>query len=151
MKSQRKSWRRICIALMLIALFALTGCGNEGSGNSADAGTIDLDLTTMSATMVYSEVYDMMYTPENYVGKTIKMEGQCATYEDPKTGNNYYACIIQDATACCSQGVEFDLADSYEYPADYPADGSEVTVIGVFDTYDEDGETYCTLREAQYQ
>ena len=45
--------------------------------------------------------------------------------------------IIQDATACCAQGMEFVLTDEYSYPDDYPDEGSEITVMAVFDTYQE--------------
>ncbi len=106
---------------------------------------IDIDLTAISSTMVYSEVYNMMMTPEAYIGKTVKMSGAYATYHDDATGNDYYACIIQDATACCTQGMEFVLADG-NYPAET---GTEITVSGVFDTYTEGESMYCTLRDAK--
>ena len=37
---------------------------------------VDFDLTRLSSTMVYSEVYNMMNAPGDYIGKTIKMTGQ---------------------------------------------------------------------------
>ncbi|MBR3018765.1 MAG: hypothetical protein IKH57_17065 [Clostridia bacterium] len=114
----------------------------------APAEGIDIDLTAMSATMVYSEVYSMLATPENYIGKTVKMNGSFADYLDEATGNYYCACIIRDATACCSQGIEFVLTDDYVYPDDYPEVGSDVSVVGVFDTYMEGENLYCTLRNA---
>lgn len=109
---------------------------------------VDIDLTALSSTMVYSEVYDMMNTPETYVGKKIKMDGLYSFYHDDTSGNNYFACIIEDATACCAQGIEFELTDNYIYPDDYPEEGGRVAVIGVFDTYEESGYQYCTLRDA---
>ncbi len=115
---------------------------------SISEGDVDIDLTVLSSTMVYSEVYNMMYTPEEYIGKTIKMEGQYSAYHDENTGNDYFACIIKDAMACCSQGVEFVLNDDYKYPDDYPTDGGDITVMGVFDTYMEGDNMYCTLRDA---
>ena len=39
---------------------------------------VDVDLTRLSSTMVYSEVYNMMNAPGDYIGKTIKMKGQFA-------------------------------------------------------------------------
>lgn len=39
------------------------------------SGELDVDLTTLSSTMVYSEVYNMMYEPDRYLGKRIKMNG----------------------------------------------------------------------------
>ena len=56
--------------------------------------------------------------------------------------------FISDATACCSQGIEFVLTDDYTYPDDYPERGSEICVMGVFDLYEEGTYTYCTLRDA---
>lgn len=110
---------------------------------------IDVDLTTLSSTMVYSEVYNMMVSPDDYIGKTVKMDGQFALYHDESTGKYYFACIISDATACCSQGIEFVLTDEYTYPDDYPKEGGEICVIGTFDTYQEGDYTYCTLRNAK--
>ncbi len=109
---------------------------------------IDVDLTALSSTMVYAEVYQMMVDPEAYVGKTVKMGGIFSDYEDEETGKTYFACIIMDATACCSQGIEFVLTDDYEYPRDYPGVGDDIEVTGVFETYEEDGNTYCTLTGA---
>ncbi len=109
---------------------------------------VDVDLTTLSSTMVYSEVYNMMIMPEDYMGKTIKMNGMFSYMTDETTGNEYYACIIMDATACCSQGIEFELAGDYTYPDDYPEIGGDITVTGTFDVYEEDGYKYCTLRNA---
>lgn len=102
-------------------------------------GELDVDLTTLSSTMVYSEIYNMMYEPDRYLGKRIKMNGQFAVYEDPNTGAVYTACIIMDATACCSQGLEFVLAGEHSYPADCPELGTEITVVGTFQTYEENG------------
>ncbi|MGN0306712.1 MAG: lipoprotein [Lachnospiraceae bacterium] len=110
---------------------------------------IDVDLTILSRTMVYSEVYNMMITPGDYMGKTVKMKGSFNYYYDEATDNDYFTCIIQDATACCAQGIEFVLTEDYHYPEDYPQLGSEITVVGVFDTYMEGGLLYCTLRNAK--
>ncbi len=110
---------------------------------------IDIDLTTLSSTMVYSEVYSMMVSPADYIGKTVKMDGQFALYHDESTGKYYFACIISDAAACCSQGIEFMLTDEYTYPDDYPKEGEKICVIGIFDTYQEGDYTYCTLRDSR--
>ena len=104
-----------------------TGTVNDSAAEdkSTASGTegIDVDLTVLSSTMVYSQVYEMVYFPENYVGQTVKMEGIYTHYHDDTTGKDYYACFIQDATACCAQGIEFELTDDYVYPDDYPEEG----------------------------
>jgi hypothetical protein len=122
---------------------------DESGAAAVSAEGIDVDLTALSSTMVYSEVSNMMVEPEQYIGKTVKMDGLFAYYHDEATDNYYFACIIQDATACCAQGIEFVLTDDYSYPEDYPQVDDEICVVGVFDTYQEGSYTYCTLRNAQ--
>lgn len=159
--------------LIVLCLCFITSCSNEkGSeaNNISDAPTsgvssqaqsaeksaepeqstdgIDVDLTKLSSTMVYSEVYNMMYSPDDYIGKTVKMTGKFAYYEDPDTKAMYFACIIADATACCSQGLEFDLAGEHKYPDDYPQAGNEITVTGTFELREENGFKYCRLTDA---
>ncbi|MBB5219090.1 hypothetical protein DYE49_11340 [Treponema rectale] len=117
----------------------------------ADERKIDLDLTTMDSNMVYSEVYKMLIYPEDYIGKIVKMRGQFSSYHDEYSGNTYFACIIQDALACCSSGLEFSLKDnSYEYPKDFPVEGENITVIGRFSTYLDDDIQYLSLSDSVF-
>ncbi|SHI34166.1 hypothetical protein [Pseudobutyrivibrio xylanivorans] len=111
--------------------------------------SVDLDLTAMSSTMIYAEVSNMMMEPLEYAGKTVKMEGICGTYQDPDTGKMYYACVIQDATQCCSQGLEFVLDEDKYSVEDYPAQGDEIEVKGTFATYEENGGQYLTMLDSQ--
>lgn len=122
---------------------------NEPETSAGGIEGVDVDLTALSSTMVYSEVYHMLVSPEDYIGKTVKMAGSFAFYHDETSNKDYFACVIADATACCSQGIEFILTDDYTYPDDYPEEGGEICVVGVFDTYQEGDYTYCTLREAK--
>ena len=115
---------------------------------STDPG-VDVDLTILSSTMVYSEVYNMMVTPDDYKGKIVKIKGQFVPYHDESTDKYYFSCFVSDATACCSQGIEFVLTDDYSYPEDYPGEGDTICVVGTFDTYMEDERMYCTLKEAE--
>ena len=126
---------------------------SEKETDTAKSGSlegIDVDLTVLSSTMVYSEVLNMMTTPEDYIGKTVKMDGYFAFYHDEATDKYYYACIIPDATACCAQGIEFVLAGDHVFPDDYPEEQDEICVVGEFDTYQEGEYTYCTLRNASF-
>lgn len=114
-----------------------------------DKRKIDTDLTVMESNMVYAEVYNMMIYPEQYIGKIVKMKGQFFSYHDEYSGNSYYGCLIQDALACCSSGLEFSLKDkSLKYPDDYPQEGEEITVIGKFTSYTEDDVNYLSLFDA---
>lgn len=141
----------IISALVLVA--ALTACGGKtvATGTTETAAkaaqSIDVDLTQMSSTMIYSEVQNMMLKPADYVGKTVRMQGAFSVSEIGE--NRYFACIIKDATACCAQGIEFQWAGDHSYPADYPKNGSDITVTGEFTTYNEGQQQYCQLKNAE--
>ena len=115
---------------------------------------VDVDLTLMGKDLIYATVYQMMSKPEEYEGKTIRIEGKYYASYYPITDKYYNYCLIADALACCSQGLEFELGGGAVYPDDYPADQSEVIVTGVFETYTEEaGQTfyYCRLKDAKYE
>ena len=120
------------------------------TASAASSDGIDLDLSVMSATMAYSEVLGMMYEPDYYMGKKIKMTGIFDVYQDELTGKYYFACIVMDETGCCSEGLEFTLKGEHVYPDDYPEVGTIVTVIGEFATYREGKSLYCTLNDAEF-
>lgn len=120
----------------------------EKPQQAADKSSVDVDLTKLSSTMVYSEVFAMMSEPESYIGKTVKARGNFAMYHDEATDAYYFAVLIQDATACCQQGLEFDLKGNHKFPDDYPELGEEITVTGEFTTYTEGNITYCQLKDA---
>ena len=162
-----------CVVLIALMLCSLVACGGEEDKETDDNQTpnasvsqnqsmekesvsasaasepvqsaycIDVDLTNLSSTMVYSEVYNMLY-----IGKTVKMNGAFAYYEDPETKEQYFACIIADAMACCSQGLDFIPTDEYTYPDDYPELNAEITVTGTFEIYEKNGIQYCRLANA---
>ena len=114
----------------------------------------DVDLTKLSSTMIYSEVYNMMSDPESYVGKTVRAWGKFALFQGTDESGVvipeqiYYACLISDATACCQQGLEFILGGDAKYPEDYPNKGSSIVVYGEFQTYMEGDTMYCHLVNA---
>lgn len=110
---------------------------------ASSSGEIDVDLTKLSSTMVYSEVYNMMTEPEKYYGKKVRMNGTTSIYHDETDGNDYYACVIKDATECCAQGIEFVLNDGK-----YPEANSNVTVTGTFSSYKIGDYEYYTLVDA---
>lgn len=102
------------------------------SAASSDTETAEVDLTGMSSTMVFAEVYNMMVEPESYEGKTVRMQGELVSYPHPFTGEDCHAVIVKDALACCAQGFQFQPAEGVTLPED----SAEVTVTGVY-TLDE--------------
>ncbi len=113
---------------------------------------IDVDLTTMNATMVYSEVYDMLDKPSSYINKIVKVAGPFRPYESTDPNSCYPAILVMDATACCGNGLEFLL---YGVPRcsmsggdGYPLYGEEATIVGVFKTYLEGSSVFVHLVDA---
>lgn len=121
---------------------------NLGENYTYQKDEIDIDLTTMSSDMVYASIYQMMTEPSSFEGNVIKMKGNYAANWYEPTNSYIHCVIIQDATACCAQGMEFVWGDgNHKYPDDYPKIDEEITVIGVFETYKDEGDEnlYCHL------
>ena len=122
----------------------------QGSVNAPEA-SVDVDLSVMDSDMIYATVYQMMSDPEQYVGKTFRIKGKFYVTYDEMTKNQYYYCVIKDATECCAQGLEFVWGDgSHIYPDEYPTDGTEVIVDGTFELYMENDSRYCRLANADF-
>lgn len=150
----------IAIILALVLALSFVACSknsdkNENSNSktttkttetTTEAKSVDLDLTQLSSTLIYSEVYNMLITPDDYKGKNIKMKGLFNQYTDEQTGKTYNVVIIPDATACCQQGLEFELLDKTNTNFEQ---GAEITVVGTFDTYSEGELLYCHLKNAK--
>lgn len=128
----------------LIALFmcsmvlCLGGCSSDNTN-----GKVGIDLSIMSDTMAYSELSRILTEPDNYVGRKITLGGTFTVFT--AESGTYPACVLNDATACCTTGLEFITKDGT-----YPSEGSIITVCGYLDSYvDEvDGGTYYHLTEA---
>ena len=107
---------------------------------------VDLDLTNKSATIVYSQVFNMLVEPEAYTGKKVRIKGLSYYYTDD-FGENGYACIVTDATACCAQGLEFvPIAGITQ-----PKDDQEIIVTGNFEVYEYHGYDSFRLNNASVQ
>ncbi len=123
-----------------VILFALVMCTSL-----ARAAAVDIDLTKMSSTMVYSTVFNMVNNPAKFVGKTMRMRGEYTTYHisinDPT--QIIHACIVRDAASCCSQGLEFVLTDKK-----YPTGAGEITVVGTISVQKIFGKYVCYLKDS---
>jgi hypothetical protein len=145
-------------ALLLLSLICASAANRPGLASSQTEGQspepraiagankrVDVDLTALSRTMVYAEVYNILINPESYMGKTIKMKGPYNALYSGKDGRPYHFVVIEDAAACCQQGLEFIWNGEHTYPDDYPKDQAKIEVTGVFDSYDELDSTFYYL------
>ena len=134
----------LSIFLVIFLVFSMAGCANDKSPRNPIS---IIDLTALTPVMVYSTVYDMINQPDKYVGEQIVMRGTCSTFVDEEKQTITLACIIQDATACCQQGIEFQLNDDYE---EFPEDGKDITVVGEFAVYEEGEYFFPYIANATY-
>ena len=133
----------ILLALCICLLPLYTGCANESPVS------VDLDLSVMSSTIVYAEMYNIQFDPGQYLGKVIRLRGLYSYYREPSTGVSYYACVVPDATACCMQGMKFVPAIEPEDPDHFLEDSADITVTGRLEIYVEEGTSYLHLVEAE--
>ena len=104
----------------------------------------DIDLTKLTDMLASSEIVNMHYETQDFMGLIIRVTG---VYEEssPDEADLYTgACKVYDG--CCTwNGIDFILADGYERPKN----GDTITVTGVFDTFERGKYTTCVLRDAR--
>ena len=142
---------RTFMLLVLISALAVWFPACAGAETAAEPAAVDLDLSVMSGTVVYAQVYNLLCDPTAWLGKTIRMAGFYSAFQDQSTGTVYHACVIPDATACCAQGIEFVWAGEHAWPEDYPEDAADITVTGRLEIYEENGVKYLHLVDAELE
>ena len=140
--------------LVILTILSLCGCARKEFAREesvvVETSQIEakvLDLTFMNANMVYAEVVNMLEKPYEYRAKRVRVNGLFVTRQE--NGETKCACLILDATECCSQGIEFICKDMV-YPDDYPEPGAEITVEGVFDYYSDGTSINLRLKDAVF-
>ena len=139
------------LALLLAFCLALASLSASFAETASEPLQVDLDLSEMSGTIVYAQIYNIQYDPGPYLGKVIRVRGYYQLYIEPADGNVYYACVIPDATACCTQGMEFVPATEPEDPENYIEDCADITVTGRLDIYVDNGTSYLHLVDASVE
>ena len=128
--------KKIPICMLALLLLLLPSCADK----TQDKGEY-IDLTVMNSQMTYTQVYNIVNDPAEYLGKTLKIKGLFDYNHFDATDKDYYYCVIPDAAACCSHGIEFIWQGGHE-TSDYPDKNKEITIEGVYDTYTELGIVY---------
>jgi hypothetical protein len=113
---------------------------------------VDYDLTLMNKDMVYGIIYDMITNSDKYIGKTFRIEGLYYANYHKSTDKYYHYCIVEDALACCAQGLEFIWDDGPNiYPDEYPENNTGIVIEGVFETYEAESYdfSFCRIKDAK--
>ena len=153
-KETKKTEKNLSILVLLCLICVLTATAGywywktsraEGDNREIQRGPaaklIDVDLTILSSTMVYGEMYNMTTNPDKYMGKVIKAKGSYSSFYYEAGDKYYHYLIIADVGGCCEQGLEFIWNGERTAPDDYPKSRTWIEVTGVFKSYEERGYT----------
>ena len=118
----------------------------NGSNLQAPASTknVTVDLTSLSSTAADGILIRWQKEKEFYRGGVMKIKGEYQYLISKETGKKYNFCLF--SSSCCPNGLEFELADSSKYPKEKE---TPITVVGEFNYYEEDGQIYYTLTNAE--
>ena len=134
-------------ALLVLLAALLCACGtreNPEAPAQAGAGRM-VNLTALSQSMRYAQAYNMLnIAPEEYIGSTVRVKGPHSAYFNETAQKNDHYITVSDTTVCCYVDLEFRLAAGQTYPER----DAEVEIEGVFQSYEEAGNTYYCLANA---
>jgi len=88
--------------------------------------------------MFLAQVNDVYMNPEDYLGKTIKLEG---IFKEEQGHEKSYCFVLRYGPGCCGNdgNAGFEVAWAKEGAQPYPAVDSWVEATGVLKSYEEDG------------
>lgn len=133
--------KAICVFILTALVSALAALGR------AEPATVDLDLSTMPASIAYAQALAMQREPDEYLGLTVRIGGFFNYSEARQCG----VVIINDTAGCCETSMDFSCADDVCYPEDYPQLYSRFTVVGVISMCGEAGDPLICLTDAELE
>jgi uncharacterized membrane protein YcgQ (UPF0703/DUF1980 family) len=96
------------------------------------------DVIEIKEKMFISQVNDVYLNPEDYLGKTIKLEG---LFKIDQGYDKSYCFVLRYGPGCCGYdgNVGFEVAWDKEKEKPYPNEDAWVEATGELKTYEEDG------------
>ena len=88
--------------------------------------------------MFLAQINDVYLNPEDYLGKTIKLEG---VFKEEQGYEKSYCFVVRYGPGCCGNdgNAGFEVAWAKEAARPYPASDSWVEATGELKSYEEDG------------
>jgi uncharacterized membrane protein YcgQ (UPF0703/DUF1980 family) len=108
-----------------------------------DAGAV----VEIKEKMFIAQTNDVYLNPEDYMGKTIKLEGLFKSYDSTDYGDSY-CFVIRYGPGCCGNDGSAGFEVAWDSPAQgpsYPEEDAWVEAEGVLKSYEEDGFPYLYL------
>jgi uncharacterized membrane protein YcgQ (UPF0703/DUF1980 family) len=168
---ERKAVKNLSV-ISIVAVFFFSGCGNAKTvlQKSNTAGTLSVALPMalpkdvsgkeqipvlsereqtiieIKEKMFIAQTNDVYLNPEDYMGKTIKLEG---LFKSEQYGENAppYCFVLRYGPGCCGYdgNAGFEVAWNGQAGKAYPNNDEWVEAVGVLQTYEEEGYPYLYL------
>jgi len=132
----------IILLFIIINLFSFDSPqGNNEPANINRNMDVDIDLTILGETIKTAEVINILSSPEEHLGKVIKINGPYYAIPEPMIGRIRDIIAVAEVDACCPPlGFEVIVGDFVNRnPFDFPNQGTNIEVTGVFSTYEIKG------------
>ena len=147
--------KRFLSALLAACLLLTAVCGAVPAMaeemKNREEQPIRVDLTKMSAIMIYGLMYDIVSSPMEYEGQKMRLVGEYSSFKNPETGEMEHTITFYDTSFCCHVDLRFYLKGDAVYPKDYPRDGSQMTVVGFLHVEGEGKKATCWLEDGKLE
>lgn len=148
------SKKKILMIIVLVAFIAVVvatvfAVNNKASEN-AEKSQVDEAKAQIEVTDNYfiEQTNDIFYNTDDYIDKTIKIEGLIYTYEDYQAERTYYA-VVRNTPGCCGNDGLAGL--DIRYDGEYPEENTWVEVIGTIKTDVVEGEEIPAIQVTSIQ
>lgn len=151
---------KFIVILIMACMLLFSSCGSnttdnvsetneditsEVSASPSPSATIDRsdEVVYIKEAMFVAQTNDIYINTDDYMGKTIKLEGLFETYCYSETNETCYF-VVRYGPGCCG----YDANPGFEvvWDNEYPKVNDWVEAIGVLESYEEDGYNCLRLR-----
>ena len=134
------------IAVVVATVFAVNNKASENAKKSqVDEAKAQIEVTD---NYFIEQTNDIFYNTDDYIDKTIKIEGLIYTYEDYQAERTYYA-VVRNTPGCCGNDGLAGL--DIRYDGEYPEENTWVEVIGTIKTDVVEGEEIPAIQVTSIQ
>lgn len=88
----------------------------QGSVAESSESPVDIDVTSLSSTMIAAELFNVQRNMPDYIGKTIKLKGKYNEYYDSYYERTIHLVYAMDEGGCCPIEFEIVLPEGESYP-----------------------------------
>ncbi len=143
------------ILLLIVSLAVFTGCSQKNavtempSENNTKNEEVkndkksEGDIIEIKEKMFITQINEIYLNKEEYIGKTIKLEGMLDEQHSSESDEIFYHVYRRSPGCCGNDGVAgFEII----WDKEYPQVNDWVEVIGTLEEYEDQGYNYVRLR-----